>query len=65
MIKEIELSGNKTFITEHTPPVTVELWDKDKLVSMFLNKTHVVCHLHYKHYYRKVTTLVSFKPPLF
>lgn len=33
MEDNIELCGNKCFITEHVPPVTVELWDKDVLVS--------------------------------
>lgn len=33
MMNDIELYGNKDFIMEHIPPVTVEFWDKDMLVS--------------------------------
>ena len=34
LMKDIELCGNKAFIMEHVPPVTVEIWDKDKLVNL-------------------------------
>ena len=33
MEEDINLCGNKLFITDHNPPVTVEIWDKDMLVS--------------------------------
>lgn len=33
MKNNIELCGSQSFVTEHVPPVTVELWDKDVLVS--------------------------------
>ena len=33
MEDDIELCGNREFITDHVPPVTVDLWDKDRLVS--------------------------------
>lgn len=33
MEDDIELCGNKSFIMDHVPPVTLELWDKDRLVS--------------------------------
>jgi hypothetical protein len=33
MEDNIELHGSRSFIMEHIPPVTIQLWDKDMLVS--------------------------------
>lgn len=58
-MKDIVLYGSRDFIMKHIPPVTVQLWDKDMLVSIIYTELTVV--LASILICRRRTTSVSFK----